>query len=157
MAMKGSSAFPKAPALLEPHYQIVCVISTPLIRGFLPVSRGAVGVFFGTSQLDNLCSSPLKYVLYDITLFLQHVFVFLGFFSRQDLNRLTESVFRLLLLDFVQNSKKLPLSSSNLSFSPSMPSMFTRCKNTLVLTRLRVWLTEKVRFWIFDWLTTFCQ
>ena len=27
MAMKGYSQFPKAPALLKPHYQIFCVIS----------------------------------------------------------------------------------------------------------------------------------
>ena len=37
MAMKGYSAFPKAPALLEPHHQIVlCHI----------LCKGAVGIFY---------------------------------------------------------------------------------------------------------------
>ena len=44
MAMKGCTAFPKAPASLEPHYQI-SVISRTLIGGVLPLSRGAVDVF----------------------------------------------------------------------------------------------------------------
>ena len=35
MAVKGYSAFPKAPALLESHRQIVCVISRTLVgEGF---------------------------------------------------------------------------------------------------------------------------
>ena len=47
MAMKGYSAFPKAPALLEPHHQIVqCHISDTHWGRVLSLCREAVGVFY---------------------------------------------------------------------------------------------------------------
>ena len=54
MAMKRYSAFPKAPALLEPHHQIVkCHIQDTCWRGVLPLCREAVGVSFSPSRLGN--------------------------------------------------------------------------------------------------------
>ena len=54
MAMKGYSAFPKAPALLEPHHQIVyCHIQDTRLGGVLPLCREAVGVFYSPSRLGN--------------------------------------------------------------------------------------------------------
>ena len=54
MVMKGYSTFPKVPALLEPHEQIVqCHIKDICWGGvFLPLSRDAVGVFYSPSQAD---------------------------------------------------------------------------------------------------------
>ena len=53
MAMEGYSAFPKAPALMEPHHQVVySVISRALVVRILPLSRDAVGVFYNCSRLD---------------------------------------------------------------------------------------------------------
>ena len=52
MAMKGYSAFPKAPASLEPHHQIVR--SRTLVGGVLPLCRSAVDVFYSPSRLGNL-------------------------------------------------------------------------------------------------------
>ena len=50
MAMKGFSAFPKAPALLEPHHQIVyCHIQDTHWWGVLALYREAVGVFYSPS------------------------------------------------------------------------------------------------------------
>ena len=46
IAMKGYSAFPKAPALLEPLHQIVCVISRTLVGGILLIYGEAVGAAF---------------------------------------------------------------------------------------------------------------
>ena len=46
MPVKGCSAFPNAPALLEPHHQI-------LIGRVLPLCRGAVGVFYSPSRLGK--------------------------------------------------------------------------------------------------------
>ena len=44
MAMKGESVFPKAPALLEPHHQIIsCHMEG---EGLLPFYRDAVSVFY---------------------------------------------------------------------------------------------------------------
>ena len=43
MAMKGCSVFPKTPALLEPHHQIV----------YSHIQRGAVSVFYSPSRLGN--------------------------------------------------------------------------------------------------------
>ena len=54
MALKEYSAFPKAPTLLKPHYQIACVMSRTLIGGVLPLCKDAVGVFYSPSQL-GLC------------------------------------------------------------------------------------------------------
>ena len=45
--MKGYSAFPKAPALLEPHH-LDCLVSYAghSLGGVLPLCREAVGVFY---------------------------------------------------------------------------------------------------------------
>ena len=50
MAMKGYSAFPKAPALLEPSPSD-CLVSYPghSLGGVLPLCREAVGVFYSSS------------------------------------------------------------------------------------------------------------
>ena len=54
MAMKGYSAFPKAPALLEPHHQIVyCHIQDTRWGGGLPLCREAVSVFYSPSRLGK--------------------------------------------------------------------------------------------------------
>ena len=52
MAMKGYSAFPKAPGLLEPHHQIVYGTRSGG-GGVLPQCIDAVGVFYTLSQLDS--------------------------------------------------------------------------------------------------------
>ena len=53
IAMKRYSAFPKAPALLEPHHQVVqCHIQDTRL-GILPLCRGAVSVFYSPSRLGN--------------------------------------------------------------------------------------------------------
>ena len=51
IAMKGFSIFPKAPALLELHHQIVYCHIQDMGWGVLPLCRGAVGVFYNRSQL----------------------------------------------------------------------------------------------------------
>ena len=53
--MKGYSAFPKAPTLLEPHHQVVlCHIQDTRWGGvFLPLRREAVGVFYSSSRLGK--------------------------------------------------------------------------------------------------------
>ena len=52
--MKGYSAFPKAPALLEPHHQIVlCHIRDTRWREVLPLGRDPVSVFNGLSRLSK--------------------------------------------------------------------------------------------------------
>ena len=54
MATKGYSAFPKAPALLEPHHQIVhCHIQDTRWGGVLPLCREAAGVFYSPSRLGK--------------------------------------------------------------------------------------------------------
>ena len=53
MAMKGYSAFPKAPPLLEPTTRLFSVISRTLIWGVLPLCREAVSVFYSLSQLGK--------------------------------------------------------------------------------------------------------
>ena len=56
MARKGYSAFPKAPALLEPYHQIVyCHIQDTRWWGVLPLCRGAVSIFYSPhpSRLGN--------------------------------------------------------------------------------------------------------
>ena len=56
MAMKWYSAFPKAPALLEPHHQILCYIQDThcgWVGVSLPLCRGAVGVFYSPDQLGK--------------------------------------------------------------------------------------------------------
>ena len=52
IAMKAYSAFPKAPALLEHHHQIVlCHIQDTGWERVLPHCRDAVGVFYSPSRL----------------------------------------------------------------------------------------------------------
>ena len=54
MAMKGCSVFPKAPALLEPHHQIVkCLIQDTHGGRVLPLCRSAVGVFYSPNRLGK--------------------------------------------------------------------------------------------------------
>ena len=48
------SVFPKAPALLEPHQQMFCVILGHSLGGVLPLCRGAVSVFYSPNTLDPL-------------------------------------------------------------------------------------------------------
>ncbi len=51
--MKGYSTLPKAPALLEPHHQIVqChILDTRCEGGILPLCREAVGVFYSPGRM----------------------------------------------------------------------------------------------------------
>ena len=52
--MKRCSAFPKTQALLEPHYQIVYVMSRTLVEGWgLLLCRGVVGIFYSSSRLGS--------------------------------------------------------------------------------------------------------
>ena len=54
MAIKTYSAFPKVPALLEPHHQVVqCHIQDILGGGVLPLCRDAVSVFNSSSRLGH--------------------------------------------------------------------------------------------------------
>ena len=54
MAMKGCSAFSKAPSSLEPHHQIVlCHIHDIRWGGVLPLGREAVGVFYSPRRLGK--------------------------------------------------------------------------------------------------------
>ena len=57
MAMKGCSAFPKAPASLEPHHQTFYghIQDTRWMR-VLHLCRGAVSVFYNPSRLGNIFS-----------------------------------------------------------------------------------------------------
>ena len=50
--MEEDSAFPKASALLEPHHQILIVISRTF-EGDLPRGRYAIGVFYSSSRLGQ--------------------------------------------------------------------------------------------------------
>ena len=57
--MKGYSAFSKAPALLEPHHQIVqCHIQDTHQGGVLPLRRKAVSVFYSPSRLGKALLEP---------------------------------------------------------------------------------------------------
>ena len=52
--MKGYTAFPEAPALLEPHHQIVLGhIMTLVEGGVLLLCREAVGVFYSPKRLGS--------------------------------------------------------------------------------------------------------
>ena len=53
MAVKVHSTFLKAPALLEPNQQILCHFQDIHWREVLHLGREAVGVFNGSSHLDN--------------------------------------------------------------------------------------------------------
>ena len=53
MAIKGDSAFPKAPALLEPHHQIDSCYKQYVYGGVLPLCRNAVVVFYSPSRLGS--------------------------------------------------------------------------------------------------------
>ena len=69
MAMKGCSAFPKAPASLEPHHQIIyCHIQDTRWGGVLPLCRGAVGIFFSPIRLVKGILKEIK-VLFAVLLF----------------------------------------------------------------------------------------
>ena len=49
--MNVYSAFPKAPAILKPHHQIVyCHIQRTRLHEVLPISRDAIGEFFSLSR-----------------------------------------------------------------------------------------------------------
>ena len=63
MAMKGYFTFPKAPALLEPHHQIVqCHIQDTRWGGVFPLCKEAVSVFYSPSRLGNLILGQFKIV-----------------------------------------------------------------------------------------------
>ncbi len=53
MAIKGYSTFPKALALLEPHYQIILCHIQDNHWGSLTPCRDAVGVFYSISRLGQ--------------------------------------------------------------------------------------------------------
>ena len=53
MAIKEYSVFPKAPALLEPCYQIVSCYIQGTRWAVLPLCSDAVGVFYSPSRLDH--------------------------------------------------------------------------------------------------------
>ena len=69
MAMKAYSAFPKAPALLEPHHKIVwCYIQSHSLGGVLLLCRDAVSDFYSPSLLGCL---KIGYVI-KLSIFLKH-------------------------------------------------------------------------------------
>ena len=54
MAMKGCSAFPKAPASLEPHHQIVlCHISRTLVEGRESYTSAEMQLVYSTAPADR--------------------------------------------------------------------------------------------------------
>ena len=54
MEIMGHTAFPKAPAFLETHHQIVYGHNRTLVsRGVLPHCGGTVGVFYSPSRLGK--------------------------------------------------------------------------------------------------------
>ena len=57
MAMKGYSAFPKAPALLEPHHQIVKYRIQNTRWAVLTLCRDIVGVFYRLRRLGKFLFS----------------------------------------------------------------------------------------------------
>ena len=63
MAMKGYITFPKVPALLEPHHQIVLCHNS--FWGFLPLCREAASVFYSPSRLGKLDSGSV-YIQWNI-------------------------------------------------------------------------------------------
>ena len=54
MAMKGYSAFPKAPVLLEPRHQIIKCHVHDTRWGILPLCTGAVGVSYSPSRQGQI-------------------------------------------------------------------------------------------------------
>ena len=63
ITMKGCSTFPKAPASLEPHNQIVWCHIQDTHWGALPLWGGTVGVFYSPSRLGNkLTGSNIYFV-----------------------------------------------------------------------------------------------
>ena len=52
MAIKGNSAFPKAPSLPESHHRIVLCHIQDTHWGVLPICRDEVSVFYSPSQLS---------------------------------------------------------------------------------------------------------
>ena len=61
MAMKGFSAFPKNPALLEPHNEIA--------EGALPLWRDTVGIFNSPNQLGP----PIVWIFVSVSSCVSHV------------------------------------------------------------------------------------
>ena len=61
MPIKGHSAFPKAPVLMEPHHQIsYYYIEDNRWGRVLPTSRRAVGVFYNPSRRGKKLTSKKK-------------------------------------------------------------------------------------------------
>ena len=83
MAMKGYSAFLKAPVLLEPPDQIVSVISRIVVEGSLiPLQRRSRRILQPqmTGQFGN-CSGRINYSLYPSYSHIPCVFVFFVIFQ----------------------------------------------------------------------------
>ena len=53
MAMKGLSTFPKAPASLEPHFQIIYCHIQDTSWGIIPFCREAIGIFSRPNRLGQ--------------------------------------------------------------------------------------------------------
>ena len=66
MVVKECSAFPKAPASLEPHHQIVKCHTQDTPWGVLPLCREAVGVFYSPSRLGKTCYPLSWYELFPL-------------------------------------------------------------------------------------------
>ena len=62
MAEKGYGAFPKAPALLEPHHQIVESHIQDMRWGVLFLCKDTVGVFYNHSRLGNIFLNWPKFI-----------------------------------------------------------------------------------------------
>ena len=102
MAMKGYSAFPKAPALLEPHHQIVyCHIQDTRWGVVLPLCREEVGVFYSPSRLGKTLLWNLKKKITD-----EHE-VILGSFKMFFSFMLLNFQFYFLLFPFIFSSVSL--------------------------------------------------
>ena len=61
MAMKGHSAFPKSPTLLEPHHQIGLCRNQDTMGLFLPLCTDAVGIFYSPSRLPLNSSCTITF------------------------------------------------------------------------------------------------
>ena len=122
MAMKGYPAFPKAPTLLEPHHQILSVISRTLVGGILLLSRKAVVVFYSPSWLSK-CILMLLSV--DKSLLLNHMnlstnFTLVAAFKLNWFSTKIEELKTLLecnLLTIVNRPSSLPITPCKVSLS----------------------------------------
>ena len=77
ITVKGYSTFPKAPSLLEPHHQIVSIVSRVLIGDVLPICRVAVGVFYIPCRMGNPYASCRVYVGINCFFLFSFLFFFL--------------------------------------------------------------------------------